>query len=49
MGMVSDVDFEEMAKKAPVKKEQEVATADLKQEVMIGAMEDKDHAVKEDK
>lgn len=49
MGMVSDVDFEEMAKEAPVKKEREVATADLKQEVMLGAVEDNDQTVKEDK
>ena len=39
MGMVSDVNFAEMAKTAPVQESAEVMTADLKSEVMLGEME----------
>lgn len=39
MGMVSDVNFAEMAKTAPIQEPAEVMTADLKESVMLGAME----------
>ena len=39
MGMVSDVNFAEMASAAPVRESAEAMTADCKNEVMLGAMD----------
>lgn len=39
MGMISDVNFAEIAKTAPVQEYAEVMTADLKDRVMLGTME----------
>lgn len=39
MGMISDVNFAEIAKTAPVQEPAEVMTADLKDGVMLGTME----------
>lgn len=46
MGMVSDVNFAEMAKTAPVQEQTQVITADLKDDVMLGAADENAEKVK---